>query len=84
MTARAYDACDEGCNSLYWEKGRNLQIVDRVLLGCTVAGAVTTAVLYFLTDFDGTGEDADDATVSASVVPVIGENSGMMMLRGRF
>jgi hypothetical protein len=63
-----------------------LQTADRVLLGVTLAGAVTTAILFFLTDFDSddTSEKASAKLKRPTLSPVATENGGMLMVEGRF
>ncbi|MCP4599386.1 MAG: hypothetical protein GY847_02430 [Proteobacteria bacterium] len=61
------------------------RIADRVLLGCTAAGVITTAVLFFLTDFEGKSEEEDDGSAhNLSISPMLTEDSGFIMIRGRF
>jgi hypothetical protein len=85
MTEGAYDECSKGCNTSYWEKGRNLQIVDRVLLGCTAAGAVVTGVLFYLTDFHGSGERASEKEKTDQALAFMpAEGGGMLAIQGRF
>ncbi len=63
------------------ESARNLQTADRVLLGFAAAGLVTTAVLFFVVDFD----DKDDAPVKVTGFgPAPTDGGGGMLLRGRF
>jgi hypothetical protein len=70
---------------------KKLQIADRVVLGAAVAGAVTTAVLFILTDFDTertgdqrTGGSRTAPTNGFSVHPAITENGGALVIEGRF
>ena len=63
------------------ESARNLQTADRVLLGFTAAGLVTTAVLFFVVDFD----DVDDAPVKVTGFgPAPTAGGGWLLLSGRF
>ena len=63
----------------------SLQTVDRVLLGATIVGVLTTGVLFFMTDFD-TKKDAGKATdkVAAKFIPTVAPNGGMLILKGSF
>jgi hypothetical protein len=63
------------------ESARSLQTADRVLLGFAAAGLVTTAVLFFVVDFD----DKDDAPVEVTGFgPAPTDGGGGLLLRGRF
>ncbi len=64
-----------------WSKGdaSSLQTADRVFLGLTLAGVVTTTVLGFLTDFSR----KNDGPVEA-LVPTPVDNGGMLVVKGRF
>ena len=63
------------------ESARNLQTADRVLLGFAAAGLVTTAVLFFVVDFD----DVDDAPVKVTGFgPAPTDGGGGLLLSGRF
>jgi hypothetical protein len=66
---------------IYWneEDASRLQTADRVFLGLTLAGVVTTTVLGFLTDFS----KKMDGPVEA-LVPTPVENGGMLVVKGRF
>ncbi|MCP4195620.1 MAG: hypothetical protein GY762_00575 [Proteobacteria bacterium] len=65
----------------YWSEqdAARLQTADRVFLGLTLAGVVTTTVLGFLTDFS----NKTDGPVEA-LVPTPVENGGMLVVKGRF
>ena len=63
------------------DSARSLQTADRVLLGFAAAGLVTTAVLFFVVDFD----DVDDAPVKVTGLgPAPTDGGGGLLLRGRF
>jgi len=63
------------------DSARSLQTADRVLLGFAAAGLVTTAVLFFVVDFD----DKDDAPVKVTGLgPAPTDGGGGLLLRGRF
>ncbi len=63
------------------DSARSLQTADRVLLGFAAAGLVTTAVLFFVVDFD----DVDDAPVKVTGFgPAPTDGGGGLLLRGRF
>ncbi len=63
------------------DDAKKLQTADRVLLGLTVAGAITTTVLGFFTDFS---KKQEGKTISRIPVPTAIENGGMLMVEGRF
>ena len=58
---------------------KKLQTFDRILLGTAAVGALTTGVLFFMTDFD-TKKNADKAKLIPSVTP----NGGMLTFQGSF
>ncbi len=60
---------------------KTLRIVDGVLLGTAAAGAITTAILFFLTDFDNRNKK-DKTRAKFSVTPTWG--GGMMGIEGWF
>jgi len=63
------------------DSAASLQTFDRVLLGLTAAGVVTTGVIFFFTDFDK--REAPEAGVDA-VAPVAMSGGGGVVVRGSF
>jgi hypothetical protein len=61
------------------EDASKLQTADRVFLGLTLAGVVTTTVLGFLTDFSKNNDGPVEALVPAPI-----NNGGMLVVKGRF
>ena len=77
-----YNKLEEGDQD-DWENKKDalkpLQTTSRVFMGLTVAGAIATTVLFFLTDFD-----KDESTPTAKLTPVPTDGGGLLMLNGRF
>ena len=61
-----------------WDSAHGLQITCRVFLGLTVAGALTTAVLFFFTDLDKKNEETTGLILS----PSLSRTGGSMSLDG--
>ncbi len=66
------------------DKGKSLQLGERVLLGLTGTAAVTTVVLIFFTDFKGEKDESTDSVEAASIAPFITEDVIGIGVSGRF
>jgi len=64
-----------------WEDMKKAVVIERVFLGLTMAGAATTAVLFFLTDFK---QEKSKSARLESIAPAAAQNGGMLVLQGSF
>lgn len=78
----ASDLEDDPSDKVARDRGKTLQITERVLLGLTGAAAVTTVVLLILTDFDEQPERGEP--LDAVVTPMVGDGTAGLGVSGRF
>jgi len=64
------------------DKIKKLQTFDRVAMSLTMAGVITSSVLFFLTDFSK-DKDNNKSGIDA-IAPVVNNNGGSLMIQGRF
>lgn len=76
--AKIDDAETTANNSVLKDSAKKMQVAERVFGGLAVAAAVTTGVLFFLTDFGGEEES------SLAVRPFSDGRSGGLSVQGRF
>ncbi len=83
---RTYRDCKPrgSCKTSVIEAAETLQVVDWFLAGGFAAAAVTTGVLFFLTDFNGSNRADEDTSSRTAVTPAMTENAGMIVVHGRF
>ncbi len=80
--SRYKDLDTNGKDMDYWDSTRSLQIADRILFPLACAGAATTIVLFFLTDFEGGVDEGNNQAYS--IAPVLSKDAGFLVLEGRF
>jgi tetratricopeptide (TPR) repeat protein len=75
-----FDKADETGDSADRDSAESLQVAERVFFGLTLAGAVTTGVLLFLTDFEKRESEEEAATVAMTPL-VLERGAGLALLR---
>ncbi|MCP4680369.1 MAG: hypothetical protein GY854_33770 [Deltaproteobacteria bacterium] len=84
VQGKASSLDDDPTNSKAYDKGKELQTGERVLLGLTGAAAVTTVVLLFFTDFKREKAESSDSAKNHYVMPLITEDAVGVGISGRF
>lgn len=79
-----FDKADKTGSSSDRDSAESLQTVEQVFFGLTLAGAVTTGVLAFFTDFKKKTSETSEGEVAKSVLAplVIDRGAGLMLTRG--